>query len=59
MITKRIAIHVIHGERLGNSNWQMGQTFALASTSMAQEGHSLVFKGIGELFGFISDFSFK
>lgn len=43
MITKKIAIHVIQGERLGNSNWQMGHTFALASTSIAQEGHSLVF----------------
>ena len=43
MITKKIAIHVIQGERLGNSNWQMGQTFAFSSTSIAQEGHSLVF----------------
>lgn len=38
-----MAIPVIHGDRLGNSNLQMGQTDALASISIAQDGHSLVF----------------
>lgn len=43
MTTRKIAIHVIQGERFGNSNWQMGQMDALESISIAQEGHSLVF----------------
>jgi hypothetical protein len=43
MITKKIAIHVIHGDRFGNSNLQIGQMDALSSISIAQDGHSLVF----------------
>lgn len=45
MITRKIAIHVIQEGRFGNSNRQIGQTEALESISMAQEGHSLVFTG--------------
>ncbi|WP_332911915.1 hypothetical protein [Algoriphagus boritolerans] len=41
--TRTSAIHVIQGERFGNSNWQMGQMDAWSSISIAQEGHSLVF----------------
>jgi len=44
-MTKKIATHVIQGERLGNSNLQMGQTAAWASISIAQEGHSFFFTG--------------
>ena len=43
MITRNRAIHVIQGDRFGNSNWQMGQIAAFSSISIAQEGHSLVF----------------
>jgi hypothetical protein len=51
MIKRNIANQEIHGERLGNSNWQIGQTVALSSISIAQDGHSFVFKSIGfELF---------
>lgn len=39
-----MATQVIQGERFGNSNLQIGQIAALASISMAQDGHSLVFK---------------
>lgn len=46
MITKKMAIHVIHGDRFGNSNLQMGQMVALSSISIAQEGHSLVFTAL-------------
>ncbi len=46
MITRKMAIHVIQGERLGNSNLQIGQILALESISIAQEGHSLVFTGL-------------
>lgn len=46
MITRNMAIHVIQGERFGNSNLQIGQTLALVSISIAQEGHSLVFTGL-------------
>lgn len=46
MITRKMAIHVIQGERLGNSNLQIGQTLALESIPIAQEGHSLVFTGL-------------
>jgi hypothetical protein len=42
-MTKKIAIHVIHGHRFGNSNWQIGQTSDFASISMALEGHSFAF----------------
>jgi hypothetical protein len=45
MMTRKTAIHIIHGARLGNSNWQMGQILDLESISIAQEGHSLVFMG--------------
>jgi hypothetical protein len=47
MITKKMAIHVIHGDRFGNSNLQMGQMVALLSISIAQEGHSMVFTALG------------
>lgn len=58
-MTRKIAIHVIQGDLFGNSNWHIGQIFALASISMAQEGHSLVFTDFIELFGAISDFPLK
>ncbi|WP_157243388.1 hypothetical protein [Algoriphagus resistens] len=48
-IKSRIAIQVIQEERLGNSNLQIGQTFASAFTSIAQDGHSFVFTA-AELF---------
>ncbi len=51
-----MATQPIHGDRRGNSNWQIGHTFAFASTSMAQDGHSLVFIGGIELFEAESDF---
>ncbi len=50
-----MAIQVIQGERLGNSNWQIGHMSAFASISIAQEGHSLVFTGFFELFGLKSN----
>jgi hypothetical protein len=50
-IKRNIANQVIHCERLGNSNWQIGHMAALSSISIAQEGHSFFFKSIGfELF---------
>lgn len=54
-----MAIQAIQGERFGNSNWQIGQIFAFASTSMAQDGHSLVFTGRLELFRLKSDLLYK
>jgi hypothetical protein len=45
MITRKIAIPVIHRDLFGNSKLQIGQTDALESISIAQEGHSLVFTG--------------
>ena len=44
-----MAIPVIQGARFGNSNWQIGQMESELSTSMAQEGHSFVFKILGTL----------
>jgi len=38
-----MATQTIQGDRFGNSNLQIGQMVALSSTSIAQEGHSLVF----------------
>ena len=55
-MSKRIATQPIQGDRRGNSNWQIGHSFELESTSMAQEGHSLVFIGGIELFKADSDF---
>lgn len=46
-----MAIHVIQADLFGNSNLHIGQIFAFASISIAQEGHSLVFTGFLELFG--------
>lgn len=54
-----MAIHVIQGALFGNSYLQIGQVVDLESTSIAHEGHSLVFTGKAELFRFFSDFSFK
>lgn len=39
-----MATQAIQGDLWGNSNLQIGQILALESTSIAQEGHSLVFK---------------
>jgi hypothetical protein len=52
---RKMAIQVIQGERLGNSNWQIGHLSAFGSISIAQEGHSFVFTGFFELFKVISD----
>ncbi|WP_290000047.1 hypothetical protein [Algoriphagus sediminis] len=43
-ITRRMATHAIQGDLLGNSYLQMGQISAFSSISIAQEGHSFVFK---------------
>ena len=42
-MTKKIATHVIHGERFGNSYLQIGQTAVWVSICIAQEGHSFFF----------------
>ncbi len=47
-MTSRIATQVIQAGRFGNSYLQIGQMSALSSISIAQDGHSFVFKA--ELF---------
>ncbi len=46
-----MAVYVIQDALFGNSNWQIGQTSALASTAIAHEGHSFVFTAWLNSFG--------